>query len=361
MAANHHFSQSQKDTLVREGYIVIRNAVPEPVFAAARQLITDALPKDEHQLLLPGKLTTHEAVIALFTQSCLAPLLRNEMGPFPDVISSQIAVIPPHNDLGGKPGPHVDGGWSGPIPEHANEIDPTTHRPYDAARWYGPNDDKRGSNDGQLWIDPDRRISTGSYTCLVGVALNDQLEPGNGQLGVIPRMHEEVEAVFRNQRDSGSVIGAEGIDWPRIKISSTGKPYCNGLPDSIRAEAKRRGADKEPVAGWPWPELTPVCLHKGDAVIALHSCPHTPTPNMGPNPRMNVYFRIRRLREGNPHEGSRRVGHGVNDHPDRGYFGQFLDYPDSYDPWTTSIEKLCDHWSEWDGLQDTVAAMRAAS
>lgn len=163
---------------------------------------------------------------------------------------------------------------------------------------FGDHDDLRGSNDGLLWQDPERRISLGSYTALVGVALNDQVQPGNGQFAVLQGMHEEVEA-------------------PAIE-------------------------------GWPWRELTPVLLGAGDAVIALHSCSHTATPNFGPNPRMNVYFRIRRRREGNPHEGSRRVGHGVSDHPDRGYFGQFLEYPESYDPWTTSIDKLCNHWSEWD-------------
>ena len=263
------FSEAEKETLVREGYLIIRNAVPAPVLDAAHALISAALPKDEHRLLLPPGLTTHESVIGLFTGSCLAPLLRNEMGPFPEVISSQIAVTPPFEQLGGRPGPHVDGGWSGPIPQRAEDIDLQTGRPKDPIPWFGENDDKRGANDGQLWIDPDRRIATGSYTCLVGVALNDQPEPGNGQLGVIPRMHEQVEAVFRKQRDAGSVIGAEGIDWPRIKISSSGVPYCNGLPDSIRAEARRRGAQAEPIEGWPWPELVPVCLNKGDAVIAL--------------------------------------------------------------------------------------------
>lgn len=129
----------------------------------------------------------------------------------------------------------------------------------------------------------------------------------------------------------------------------------NGLPDSIRQLAHERAADIQPTENWPWPELTPVLLRAGDAVIALHSCPHAPTPNLGPNPRMNIYFRIRRWREGNPHEGTRRVAHGVSDHPDRGYFGQFLEYPDDYDPWQTSIDKLCDHWSEWDGMQDVVA------
>ena len=113
--------------------------------------------------------------------------------------------------------------------------------------------------------------------------------------------------------------------------------------------------DNDPTDNWPWPELTPVLMEQGDAVIALHSCPHTPTPNLGPNPRMNVYFRVRRLRPESPHEGTRRIGHGVSDHPDRGYFGQFLDYPDTYDPWQTSIDRLCDHWSEWDGMQEVLA------
>ena len=194
---------------------------------------------------------------------------------------------------------------------------------------------------------------------LVGVALNDQLVPGNGQFAVLEGMHEAVEAAFRQQRDSGGVIGPEGLGWPRIKTTREGGTYMNGLPESVREKARAKARGAAPIEGWPWPELTPVLLERGDAVIAMHSCPHTSTPNLGPNPRMNVYFRIRRLREGNPHEGSRRVGHGVSDHPDRGYFGQFLDYPPSYDPWKTSVDKLCDHWSEWDGMgDDVVAAMR---
>ena len=117
----------------------------------------------------------------------------------------------------------------------------------------------------------------------------------------------------------------------------------------------------EPTDEWAWPELTPVLLNEGDAVIALHSCPHTPTPNPSAHPRMNIYFRIRRLREGNPHEGSRRLGHGVSDHLDRGYYGQFLDYPSTYDPWTTSVKNLCDHWSEWQGMREFVAVGSSTS
>ena len=338
-----------------DGFVVVKNAVAPAVVEKARTLIAETLPRRERRLLAPPELATHPSVVGLFSDGSIDAVLQNLMGPFPPVISCQIAVTPGRDDLGGSPGTHVDGGWSGEIPASADEIDPRTHRPRDAARYFGVNDEKRGTNDGLLWMDPQRRISTGSYTALVGVCLSDQSQPGNGQFGVLKGLHENVEQAFRRQRDAGSVIGAEGLDWPRMKIDGKGRPYMNGLPDSIRTRAAELASSNQPIAGWPWPDLTPVLMEPGDAVIALHSLPHTATPNLGPDPRMNVYFRVRRLRDGNPHEGVRRVGHGVSDHPDRGYFGQFLDYPDTYDPWQTSIDGLCDHWSEWDGMQQVLA------
>jgi len=107
---------------------------------------------------------------------------------------------------------------------------------------------------------------------------------------------------------------------------------------------------------WPWPELTPTLMAEGDAVIALHALPHTATPNLSEHPRMNVFFRIRRLRPENPYEGDPRVGWGVSDHPDRALNGDFLEYPASYDPYQTSVDKMCDHWSEWSGMEEIVSA-----
>lgn len=353
---NPDLSPEEKLRLYKDGYVVIKNAVEPEAIAEAKALIESFIPKDERQLLVPGKLATDERIIGLLNESRLKPTLETVMGPFPPVISCQVAVTPPGFNRGGEPGTHVDGGWSGPLPESASEIDPNTHRPIDAERYFGANDEKRGDNDGLLWMNPERTLSYGSYTTLVGVALNDQLEPGNGQFAVLKGLHEMVEACFREQRDEGGIIGPEGYEWPRVRIDSKGRPFNNGLPERIRKIAEARRAEGQATENWPWPELTPVCLAAGDAVIALHALPHTPTPNLGPNPRMNIYFRIRRLREGNPNEGTRRVAHGVSDHPDRGYFGQFLEYPEDYDPWQTSIEKLCDHWSEWDGMQEIVAS-----
>jgi len=354
----NRLTKGQKREFLRDGFVVIKNAVPKDISQKARDLITAALPKDEHRLLVPAELATHPDVVGLFGNTCLAEIMRREMGPFPDVISCQVAVTPGHDKTAGRPGPHVDGSWGGVIPSDPAEIDLASGRPKDAASFFGENDDRLGTNDGQLWQDPERRMSLGSFTAIVGVALNDQSEPGNGQFGVLRGMHEEVEAQFRKQRDSGGIIGPEGAGWPRIKLDDDGKPFLNGLFESVRAKAKVMAQQNEPIENWPWPEMTPICLEQGDAVIALHSCPHSSTPNLGPKPRMNCYFRVRRLREDSPHEGTRRLGHGVSDHLDRGYFGQFLDYPNHYDPWQTSIDKLCDHWSEWDGMHDVVADAR---
>lgn len=351
-------TEKEQQQFFRDGFIVIKNAVPIEISQKARDVITATLPKNERRLLAPPELATHESVLSLFNDTDLTKIMRNLMGPFPDVISSQVAVTPPFDTLGGRPSPHVDGSWSGAIPSRADEIEPRRGRPIDAAKYFGENDERRGTNDGQLWQDPDKTIALGSYTALVGVALNDQRQPGNGQLAVLKGMHEEVEAAFRMQRDSGAGIGPEGRGWPRIKTAPDGRPYLNGLPETVHEKAKQGAKTATPIDGWPWPGLTPVLLDQGDAVIAMHSCPHTATPNPGPNARMNVYFRIRRLREGSPHEGSRRLGHGVSDHLDRGYYGQFLEYPASYDPWQTSVDKLCDHWSEWDGMHKIVAAAR---
>ena len=105
-----------------------------------------------------------------------------------------------------------------------------------------------------------------------------------------------------------------------------------------------------------WPQPTPILMDEGDAVITLHAIPHCGTRNeLGAEPRMNVYFRIRRERPG----GARVVGD--SDHPDRGWNGEFLEYPDDYDPWQVAIDKLCDHWSEWDGMADVVAEARSGS
>ena len=112
-------TRDQRRAFLRDGFVVIRNAVPLDMVATARELILAEMPASERRILAPAKLATHPDVIRLFRQTRLADVMRNEMGPFPEVVSCQIAMTPGHDKLGGTPRPHVDGSWSGPIPTRA--------------------------------------------------------------------------------------------------------------------------------------------------------------------------------------------------------------------------------------------------
>ena len=127
MASDCELNREDKRQLRDNGFIIIRNAVPMDVVMRARALIAAALPENERRLLVPGKLATHPSVVGLFYDGRVSRILRELMGPFPPVISCQVAVTPGHDDLGGAPGTHVDGGWSGVIPGTEEEIDPVTH------------------------------------------------------------------------------------------------------------------------------------------------------------------------------------------------------------------------------------------
>ena len=129
-----------KRQFFEDGFLIVRNAVSSELVARAKALIQEAIPEDERHLLVPGKLATHDDITGLFNNSTLADIIERLMGPFPPVISCQVAVTPPFNLLGGKPGTHVDGGWNGVVPESAEEIDMATCRPKDAAKYFGEND-----------------------------------------------------------------------------------------------------------------------------------------------------------------------------------------------------------------------------
>ena len=183
-------SHSEQADLKQDGFVILRDVIPLDFVTRAREIIQEGMPVSERRLLAPAELATHPEV------------MRAAMGPYPDVVSCQIAITPGHNNMWGHPEAHVDGSWGGAIPTSAEEIDIERGRPLYPIPYFGENDEKRGTNDGTLWQDPNRRISLGSYTALVGIALNDQMTPGNGQFGVLKGMHEEVERGFRMQRDS---------------------------------------------------------------------------------------------------------------------------------------------------------------
>ncbi len=185
------------------------------------------------------------------------------------------------------------------------------------------------------------------------MALNDQTEFGRGNLCLLEGAHHEVERFFRMQLDKGGPIGPEGPGWPRLIPRGEDGVGLNYMPDEVRNKFTE-GAAYTP-DGTMWPKPTPILLDEGDAVCALHAVPHCGTRNAGADPRMNVYFRLRRHRPGGA------MVTGDSDHPDRKFNGEFRRHEPGYDPFQVSVAAMCDHWSEWDGMREVVAEERGGA
>ena len=338
-------SDDEQCSLRRDGFVVVKNAIPPAATSRAKALINQ-----DPKRIVHGD---EPAINGLYNDSVLRELMLDAMGPHTAPVNAQVAVTMPHfadavvrrkANPAYRPGAHVDGGWAGLCPVKRSAILATGQR---LETWGSDGDPQSMGPAGgaPLWQNRERTVAIGSYTALVGVCLNDQRRPGKGQFAVRRGAHEAVEAFFRHQRDLGGPIGGGGPDWPRLLPLGEDEAYAGIMPPAMVATYPDTRFDHH---DWPWPELTPVLMDEGDAVVALHALPHTATPNMSDDPRMNVFFRIRRLRPENPYEGVKRIGWGVSDHPDRALNGDFLDYPDAYDPFKTSVDKMCDHWSEWD-------------
>lgn len=345
-------SNEEKRILKRDGFVVLKKAVPPEVVARAKALINQDPARIVHG--------DSPAVNGLYNDSALRDVMLEAMGPHTAPINAQVAVTMPHfadavvrrkANAHFAPKAHVDGGWAGLCPVKRSAILAAG----ETLETWGSQGDPQSmgpAGGAPLWQDEERTLALGSYTALVGVCLNDQRRPGKGQFSVRRGAHEAVEAFFRMQRGKGGPIGGGGPDWPRLQAVGEDEAYAGIMPPDMEASYPETRFEHDE---WPWPELTPVLMEAGDAVIALHSLPHTATPNRSDDPRMNVFFRIRRLRPDNPYEGHKRIGWGVSDHPDRALNGDFLEYPENYRPFQVSIDKMCDHWSEWDGMGQVVA------
>ena len=88
----YSLTDDQKVCLKDDGYIVLKDAVPQTVVDEARNLILDSLPRSERRLLVPGELATHPSVLALFYEGVANNVLTQMIGEFPPVISSQVAA-----------------------------------------------------------------------------------------------------------------------------------------------------------------------------------------------------------------------------------------------------------------------------
>lgn len=332
-------TETQQRALYRDGFVVLRNAVPEEMVKAARRRLNKDIGKLRNQATGAKKLApVREAATNTF-RAAVEPVMLDLFnktpvkktveaffgGPVNPATGAQIAANYPTdpsdrvNEAGyrdcdtpfhGWVG-HLDGLWNGAAPPP--DIDqPFT--PYRRRQWY-----QDPSTNGVRREYAEYGTNITNFTALVGVALSDQRVEGAGNLGLLKGAHHKVGEFFRHQRDQGGPLGPDGPDWPREHIQAPNGHGLRHYPDAVRSAFTKNAATT--ADGHHWPSPTLVKMAAGDAVIVHFNTPHSATRVEGPDPRLMVYFRTVPKRRA----------------PGRAY-----------------ADGLCDIWKEWRGMRGYV-------
>ena len=350
-------SLEQKRTLYRDGYVIVRNAVPEHLVAAAKRRIEGG----------EGLLSKATEMTDLVNKSSVTPILHEAMGYFDPPIAAQVGVRPVtepgnhFNNLGYRERDmpyyaaesHVDGSMTIRIPQEVQDGTPDEiYRRYIASGPKGDlgrSPDVIGHNMVPMFEDPDMTLGLGSFTAFVFVCLNDQTAEGRGQTALLRGAHHAVEEFFRWQRDTNNHLGVEGPGWPRLDYTVPNRCGLIYLPEAVREQFIDEDSECTP-DGRRWPRPTQILMEPGDACITVYQIPHSGTRNEGTEPRQSIIFRIR-----NKKRQPNVLVNGITDHPDRGQRGEWLKFEKGNDPWQRSKYAMCNMWHEWDGMGDVVA------
>ncbi|NKB67950.1 MAG: hypothetical protein GKR89_12890 [Candidatus Latescibacteria bacterium] len=254
-----------------------------------------------------------EPVQALYHSSPLGALLQELLGgDTQPVTGAQIAVRHP------TPPEQLDRYMGGPTPSPSD--------------WNG-HMDGIAIHPGPHKGDPDREAPIISFSCLVGVALNDQNEPDCGNFAVLRGSHTANAAFFAQQAAAGGPLGPGGPDWPlepwhreEGSNSSRGqRPHLKArmIPPPTRA----MGDSPRYVDGGWWPSGTQQLLHTGDVVLAHYLACHGESRHAGKEPRKMVFFRVKHRRHTQYRPGEHHT-----------------------DQMQHMTAVLSDPWLEWEGL-----------
>ena len=377
-------SDEQKIRFYHDGFLIIKRAVPLELTRDARERVLNLRASGgttDFQRGFQFFATTPECqqgFVNMFESSRLGECLRELIGPFSPIIACDAHNTPGADDsgfVGGDQGEmgHIDGMMAPPpqfYPASVEDIVALDKDPTDpeAMHRYMSHLDHTVQNPmgTPFYMDPERTLTQGDFTAFVGIAFSDQTEIGCGQTGVRRGFHHDMEQFFRMQREGGGPLGYEGPGWPRVDPDSVanGTPRM-GMPVALLQPPQKRHGGFVNIEGWrdsrgkPYTWITPVVLEEGDAFVALHGLPHAGTANHSNATRYAAFYRVRRFRPNNPYEGDPRWMHGTRDHNDRlaDASAAAFDYA-NYNPYQMTIDHLCDMWSEWDGMQETVASER---
>jgi len=360
MSVDRTLTDDEKRQFYHDGFVVVKNAVPQAVVDAALARIK-AAQKGE---FIGGAPELTDLVNA----SSLTPILHEAMGQFDPPSLCQVGILKKtepsdrFNNVGYRDRDmpyygaelHMDGNITIASPQ-----EPMTGTPDEIYQRHfasgpkgdlGRSADVMGHNFTPMFQDPDMTLALGSFTAFLFVCLNDQTRPGCGQTSLLKGGHHVSEQFFRWQREVNGHLGPEGPGWERLNYEAPNRCGMKYLPDAIHQAFIDDQSETTP-DGRAWPKPVQVLMEPGDACIAMFHIPHSGSRNeLGTESRKNMIFRIR-----NKKRQPGVVCTGISDHPDREWEGGWIDYEEGNNPWERSKHALCNMWDEWQGMQDVVA------
>lgn len=264
----------QQRSFVRDGFVKLPGAVPPELVAAAKRAINTSLGHegiDKEQIVTyqsqswTPELRSSPAITDLFNRSSLMPTLRDALGGEPDVFPAatggQIALR---------------------FPLGEDEVAAQLRQP-EALRWGGHLDGLHTPTNGVP------KGVLGTFTCLVGVALSEQRAEFAGNLGVLKGGHRINERFFQSQREAGDgSVGPGGAGWP---LTDDGVP-TDYIPPGLREELADAAGTVRGEDGKLHPLPTQLLMEPGDAVLVHFCTPHGNVPNLSPDTRYQIYFRV---------------------------------------------------------------------
>eukprot|EP00051_Salpingoeca_urceolata_P005128 m.70558 g.70558 ORF g.70558 m.70558 type:complete len:482 (-) comp14075_c0_seq3:218-1663(-) len=286
-------TEEHKHQFANDGFVVVRDAVPEHLRRLALREINRSLgqplPSDNPLSKVPKvltrcpELTATPVIVDLLRKSealgCAHALIgdgtsRAHFGQIALRFPGDLCV--PQKAMGalGPVAGQLAAQWlgsrrAGPDAQYANPV-------AEAGYTTVPSWETRWHIDG--W--PGLFNQTGkveNFTMLVGILLSDAVDPLSGNLTVYPGSHLHIEKVLR---DAG---GPEAVFAP---VTTPGGGGGSGDPqaESVRLLRERVA----PMMGRP----VQVSARAGDVVLAHYQLAHTIAPNVSPNIRYCVYFRL---------------------------------------------------------------------
>jgi hypothetical protein len=286
----------QMDEFVRDGYTIIRAAVPDEALFVARRNIARSLGADPVPSPLPRfitscpELTQHPSILSLYSSHAL-PLAHALIGtPTHRIHFGQIALRHPGSGCIKAEGSGVVGRLGAhALAQHQSKLAARTAVPGAVTNPRGasdldytvmPNWFQHYHIDG--WPSPLKPEQRGveNFTLLVGVMLSDAEDDLMGNMTVFPGGHLVVQNAIREVGGAEQLFMLDGAE-ERTAGASAG--------DGFQAASVRRLRDVTRDLLAPPVQLK---LRRGDVLLMHYELPHCVAPNVSDEIRQCVYFRV---------------------------------------------------------------------